>query len=182
MRYPSRPELLRLPPGHVIDVPEEIRLDPGHPEELLEAVRFLRDCAACGTSVRWTGRCSDPSVANALTHVPPPLAPLGAELGEQFGGWRTAYKQGVYFLRKGPGFRIVHDRRSLHRKPLRMVITDERLVDALEAGQAVIDIERSPLPAAVRHLAEAGLIMAAGGYAVTLPYRLPAWPIPAYSV
>lgn len=182
MRYLSRSELLELPSGHVIDVPEEIHFDPGHPRALLEAVRFLRDCAACGVTVRWTGRCSDASIANAMTHLPPPLTPLDSQLGEQLSGWRRAYRRGVYYLRKGPGFRIVHDRRSLHQKPLRMVITDERLVDALEAGETVIDIEHSPLPAAVHHLAEAGLMMAAGGYAVTLPYRLPAWPIPAYSV
>ncbi|MEQ4724358.1 DUF5825 family protein [Nonomuraea sp. B19D2] len=182
MSYPSRADLTALSTRDVVDIPGTIRLDPGSPQEYLEAIRFLRDCAACGVTVHWTGECPTPAVADALTHLPPPQAPLAAGLHEQLRHWRAAYRRGAFYLRRGPGFRIVHDRRPLHAKPLRMIVGDDRLIDAMEAGDEVIRIEDHPVPPAIRHLVKAGLMLAAGDYALTLPYRLTAWPIPAYSV
>jgi uncharacterized protein DUF5825 len=152
------------------------------PAEAVGFVRFMRDAAARNMPVRWRGRCEHPELRRALSHTAPPESPLSADGHAEWSRWRATHRLGVLYRRRGPGFAIVHDRRAHHAKPVRAVVGDDRLLAALEVADVPVDVRGSARARELDRLAAAGFVLRYGDLALTLPYRLPAWPVPAYSV
>ncbi|MYW45072.1 DUF5825 family protein [Streptomyces sp. SID161] len=146
-----------------------------------EAVAFLRECQGLGLRVDWraTGTPSyDPAL---LHHLPPPARHLSSP--DELTAWRAAYAYGVLHHRRGPDFVAVLDRRergtaarltldhpALHDTFLRLL--EPTPVDALDPARR----EALGLLAAER------LVLAAGGWAVSLPPRIRRWPVPCTAV
>jgi Family of unknown function (DUF5825) len=168
-------------PAEAVVVSEHVDFDIPS-ERTAQFVQFLREAAAHGVAVRWTGRCSDPAVARAITHLPPPEAPLCDGDEAMWSAWCATYKLGLLYRRTGPGFLVIQDRRPYRAKPARIVVGDARLIAALDACRSATDFAAAGLEKAVRHLRAADLVAVFGETAITLPYQLPAWPVPAYSV
>jgi len=169
-------------PANPIVIAEPVDFDSEPLERIARLVCLLREAAAHGQDVHWTGRCSDQTLTRALTHLPPPRAPLDTRNETAWLTWRASYRLGLFYSRSGPDFRVIQDRRAHRARPARIVVGDARLIAALDTCRTPTDFVATGIEKAVRHLAAADLVLVVGEAAVTLPYRLPAWPVPAYSV
>ncbi|MFF9086635.1 DUF5825 family protein [Streptomyces sp. NPDC014991] len=152
-----------------------------------EAVRFLRECQSLGLRVDWraTGTPSyDPAL---LHHLPPPaqLPPPTARpsLARDQAGWREAYGHGVLYHRRGPDFVTVLDRRE-RGTAVRLTLDHPALV-----GTFLRLLEPTPVDAldpdgreALGLLVAERLVLAAGGWAVSLPPRIRRWPVPCTAI
>jgi hypothetical protein len=164
------------------------RVEPAGPLDLsgtgrgtAEAVRFLRECQGLGLRVDWraTGTPSyDPAL---LRHLPPPAEHDAGQ--DESATWRAAHAHGALYHRRGPDFVTVLDRRdrgtavrltldhpALHGTFLRLL--EPTPVDALDpVGREALGL-----------LAAERLVLAAGGWAVTLPPRIRRWPVPCTAI
>ena len=165
----------RPDPGETVD------FDNDPPAEVALFIRLLRDYAARGESFRWAGHTADPELARKLTHLPPSVTALTSDRAA-WGVWRSSYRPGQLYRRMGPGFMIIQDRRPYRSQPARIVIGDSRLQDVLVRCDEPLRYRAEGVQRAVQYLASADLVLVLGEWAVALPYRLAAWPVPAYSV
>ncbi|GLZ77490.1 hypothetical protein Afil01_22970 [Actinorhabdospora filicis] len=169
-------------PEKTVRVPGVIDFDTDPPRETAQFIRLLRDAAAEGTDVHWTGRGNDPELTRKLTHLPPPSEPLHPSVTAPWRDWTASYRLGVLYRRTGPGFLIVQDRRPFRQKPARIVIGDPHLRSVLERCDEPADLRTGGIGKAAGFLAGSDLVLILGDWVVTLPYRLAGWPVPAYSV
>lgn len=159
-----------------------VDFDNDPPAQSAEFVRYLRDAAAQENAVQWVGRSNRAGLAQKLAHLPPPAEPLNPSDINGWREWQSSYRLGLLYRRVGPGFVIVQDRRPHRSKPARIAIGDSRLQTALSHCDSPVAFALAGLEKAIRFLAASDLVLIIGDHAVTLPYRLIAWPVPAYSV
>ncbi|GAA3156843.1 DUF5825 family protein [Streptomyces echinatus] len=164
------------------------RVEPAGPLDLsgtgratAEAVRFLRECQGLGLGVSWRAAGAPAYDPGLLSHLPPPAAPAAGHDG--WAAWRTGHAHGTLYHRRGPDFVTVLDRRergaavrltldhpALHATFLRLL--EPTPVDALDAdGREALGL-----------LAAERLVLARGGWAVTLPPRIRRWPVPCTAI
>ncbi|MFI9248110.1 DUF5825 family protein [Streptomyces sp. NPDC053086] len=166
--------------GRRVETAEPLDLS-GTGHETAQAVRFLRECQGLGLPVSWRAAGTPSYDPALLRHLPPP-AELTPDAGE-LTAWRAAYRHGSLYHRRGPDFVTVLDRRErgtaarltldhpgLHDTFLRLL--EPTPVDALDS----VGHEALGLLAAER------LVLAAGGWAVTLPPRVRRWPVPCTAI
>ncbi|MET8470061.1 DUF5825 family protein [Streptomyces sp. NPDC006422] len=173
----------------------------GDGRSVTRAVQFLRECQAAGLRTHWEpapaprhtydapdapeeapeapeGFTYDP---RTLHHLPPPAQQDGepAELT----AWREAHAYGMLYHRRGPGFVTVMDRRE-RPASARFTLDHPDLLAAFDVlGDAAPLEELAPAhQEAARHLADEGLTLIVGGWAVTLPPRMRRWPVPCMAI
>ncbi|WP_225826990.1 DUF5825 family protein [Streptomyces naphthomycinicus] len=146
-----------------------------------EAVRFLRECQGRALRVSWRATGTPGCDPGVLCHLPPP-AELPADPGA-LAAWRAGHAHGVLHHRRGPDFVTVLDRRE-RGTAVRLTLDHPVLlatflrlleptpVDALDAAER----EALGLLCAER------LVLAGGGWAVTLPPRIRQWPVPCTAI
>jgi hypothetical protein len=150
-----------------------IRWDDG--PATLGAVAALRDAFGTGRVLNWRVEAMPRTVVPLLWHLPPP-----GNAAPDFAEWRSVFRPGLCYYRRGPGFVQVKDVR-----------------DPEEAGSFTIDEPHvlraflrclrptalTDLDALERDAAEAlldeRLLLRAADQVVVLPYRMRRWPVPA---
>ncbi|RJQ77124.1 hypothetical protein D5S17_16720 [Pseudonocardiaceae bacterium YIM PH 21723] len=152
------------------------------PAGTVRALATLRDHAAAGAEVRWSGRVDPGLPIAALRHLPPPDTLQGCAPGE-LDDWRRIHGYGICYYRVGPGFLQIKDYRDPANR-FQLTVDDPRLTEAF-----LRLLEPAPLAEltavtrrAVRVLAESNLVLVWQGHAVTLPPRLRRWPVPCQSI
>ncbi|OZV76998.1 hypothetical protein CA850_24815 [Micromonospora echinospora] len=160
---------------------DPVVLTPDEPQSVLALVAVLRDCLSRGSRVTWRCRATGGLDLTPLRHLPPPQWSAGEDRAVT--DWRDTFRLGLCYYRQGPGFLGVRDVRDpvesavyvLDEPPLREAflrcLTPQRLDDWPTQGQA-----------AAEELIAEGLLLRLGGLAVTLPYRMRVWPVPATAV
>jgi Family of unknown function (DUF5825) len=167
-------------PGHRSAA--DVRHLDGSSGALAILVAWLRDQMAAGVIERWTGVVADNVDTTLLHHLPPPEAAAAqtADTDPRLTAWTAAFRPALCYYRVGPGFIHVKDirdpaasarltldypaHRQLFLRCLRPTLVDD-LTDAEHAAVAALTQER--------------LLLIADGLAVTVPYRMRRWPIPA---
>ncbi|ARF53561.1 hypothetical protein B1H19_04655 [Streptomyces gilvosporeus] len=144
--------------------------------ETVEFVRSLREHTAHALPVLWRADLSRLPAPRILFHLAPPTQ---ADRSTTVHTWQETYRYGLLHYRRGPGFLIVRDSRP-------GAVRKEIVLDRPESV-GVFDhfAHPRPLPAAddpsypsVQNLLTDGLLLAVGGLAVALPYRLHRLPLP----
>ncbi|MFC0050901.1 DUF5825 family protein [Streptomyces actinomycinicus] len=146
-----------------------------------EAVCFLRECQGRGLRVTWRATGTPGYDPGILHHLPPP-AELPASLA-LLEAWRADHAHGILYHRRGPDFVTVLDRRE-RGTAVRLTLDHPRLVAAF-----LRLLEPTPVAAldpaereALGLLTAERLVLATGGWAVTLPPRLRQWPVPCTAI
>ncbi|GAB2722556.1 RiPP maturation radical SAM C-methyltransferase [Kitasatospora kifunensis] len=149
---------------------------PDRARETLEFIGTLRDHTSRAQVLPWRTDLSGLPDPRLLYHLSPPgQADQPAELDS----WRQAHRYGLLHYRRGPGFVVVHDSRPGARRA-------EIILDTPESGD-LLDHYATPRPLptadhptfpAVQDLLRDDLLLALGGLAVALPYRLHRLPLP----
>jgi len=159
-----------------------VRLDADR-ADALDELRRLRDAAAIGAAPEWAV-ASEPTIdTRLLHHLPPPSTSQSTSgaVPPWLAEWRAAYRFGLLSLRRGPGFAVVRDHRAI--AAAQRLVLDERALAVLDAHATPAPVAATPLAdAAATDMVELHLLLVAGGLALTLPYRLVRWPIPATAV
>ncbi|MFI1094179.1 DUF5825 family protein [Streptomyces sp. NPDC020917] len=145
-------------------------------QEAVEFVRSLREHTAHARSLPWRADLSRLPAPRILFHLSPPIE---ADQSATVRTWRATYRYGLLHYRRGPGFLIVRDFRP-------GATRDEIVLDRPESVSALEHFaDPHPLPAAddpsypsVQNLLADGMLLAVGGLAVALPYRLHRLPLP----
>ncbi|MEO3792995.1 DUF5825 family protein [Nonomuraea sp. B10E15] len=173
------------PPGTVITAGRPITLGE-RPEETVAFIAVLRDNLERGTVVDWTGGVRPGFDTAPLLHLPPPRRPVPAAGQEGSAGldvWRSRFRIGLCYYRRGPGFLQVKDMRD-PAAAARMIIDDGALGSAFTRC-----LRPRRLPGlgtderdAVDVLIDERLVLRCGDLVVTLPHRMRRWPVPAMAV
>jgi hypothetical protein len=147
--------------------------------QVLEPLRRLRDAVGAGTAPAWEATARTGLDTRLLHHLPPPSV-RGPD-PDWLVAWRSSYRFGLCYYRRGPGFAVVRDHRAV--ATAARLVLDGVSFAVLEAFGTPRPIPRQgPEADAVARLAEAALLVVVGAHAMTLPYRLVRWPIPATAV
>jgi Family of unknown function (DUF5825) len=145
----------------------------------MEAAR-LRGLMTAGVIEPWAALLPEGLDTRSLHHLPPPAGP-GQEMTDPgVKLWGSAFRPGLCYYRRGPGFITVSDYRAPE-SAARLTISQEPLIDAFLrceepvplTGQA--EAERSVLEILLR----AELLLRFGDFVTTAPYHMRRWPIPA---
>ncbi len=151
------------------------------PWATLAAVRLLREAAADGLSVTWSGSIGDGIAPRLLVHLPPPQAAVSERDAADGDEWRRRYRPGLCYYRLGPNFVFVKDVRTpgdFARFRL------DGVVDAFRSLEAVVNV--NDLDFSTRglldDLEEESLVLRFGDLATLLPNRMRRWPVPALQV
>ncbi|AKN71951.1 MULTISPECIES: DUF5825 family protein [Streptomyces] len=146
-----------------------------------EAVRFLRECQSLGLRVRWRAAGTPSYDPLVLRHLPPPAELPGDPA--TLAAWRAEHTHGALHHRRGPDFVTVLDRRQ-RGTAVRLTLDHPGLL-----GTFLRLLEPTPVAAldpvereALTLLAAERLVLAGGGWAVTLPPRLRQWPVPCTAI
>ncbi|WP_258055887.1 DUF5825 family protein [Streptomyces sp. Ru62] len=146
-----------------------------------EAVRFLRECQGLGLGVSWRATGTPSYDPRLLHHLPPPTELTAGP--DVLPSWRAAHAYGILYHRRGPDFVTVLDRRQ-RGTAVRLTLDHP----ALHATFLRL-LEPTPvaeLDATAREalglLAAERLVLAGGGWAVTLPPRIRQWPVPCTAI
>jgi Family of unknown function (DUF5825) len=132
---------------------------------LLTFVASLRDHTARGEQVAWRLDAIGDLDPDLLCHLVPPSGPCSPGM---LARWHKAYRFGLLYFRRGPGFVVVYDGRPIS-------AADEILLDEPEEVQ-LFERLREPAPLgrshpAAQRLRAAKLLLETSGLAVALPYR-----------
>jgi hypothetical protein len=145
-------------------------------------VAWLRDQLAAGVVERWTGVVADNVDTTLLHHLPPPerAAAQTADTDPRLIAWTAAFRPALCYYRVGPGF--------IHVKDIRDPAASVRLTLDYAAHRqlflrclhpTLLDDLTGAEHAALAALTQERLMLIADGLAVTVPYRMRRWPIPA---
>jgi hypothetical protein len=169
-----RTQLLSLEDG----LPPDLAVRWDDAPATLGAVAALRDAFGMGRVLNWRAEAIPQTVVPLLWHIPPP-----ENAAPDFAEWRSVFRPGLCYYRRGPRFVQVKDVR-----------------DPEEAGSFTIDEPHvlraflrclrptalTDLDALERDAAEAlldeRLLLRAADQVVVLPYRMRRWPVPAMSL
>lgn len=145
-------------------------------------VAFLRDSTTHLTGVEWRGTLADTVDPALLHHLPPPLD-LGAGSDEIVARWRTSYRYGTCYYRRGPGFLLVRDARVAV-SAARYTLDDPVLVATFLRCQEPTSLNAltGEQREAVSLLHAERLVLRMADIVVGLPIRMLHWPIPSMAV
>ncbi len=152
----------------------------GDAERTTQVLSLVRELSSRGVEVDWRARLVPGGPEWwVFGHLFPPAVLEGPGGDEALASWRSRYHVGRCFLRRGPGFVQIRDRR--HGGFRRLTISDAAYltaIDALLAGRGA-DAVPAPIVTAFekQHLAvrfESEIWWA--------PYRLQRWPLPSWEV
>lgn len=150
-------------------------VDWDDPEAAAGAVAWLRDSLSEGELPRWRAVGLPAAQVPLLVHLPPPESG-----GDEHARWRSAFRRGLCYFRRGPGFVQVKDVRD-------PTSSAGFVLDVPEVIEVFLRCLR-PTPAtgvdadAAEVLLHERLLLRVGDQLVTLPYRMRRWPVPAMAV
>ncbi|MDF5754395.1 DUF5825 family protein [Spongiactinospora sp. TRM90649] len=140
-----------------------------------DAVAWLRDGLSDGDTPRWRVAGLPEAQVPLLLHLPPPESADGPH-----DRWRSGFRLGLCYYRRGPGFVQVKDVREPERSAS-FVLDVPELVEVflrcLRPTRAA-DVD----PDAAGALLDERLLLRLGDRLVTLPYHMRRWPVPAMAV
>jgi hypothetical protein len=163
-----------LPPGAEIVVPGKFRMGDS-PRQTADFIAWLRDRMSEGLVARWHGEVIPSLTGPALHHLPPPQ-----DDDDAIGVWRSRFRLGLCYYRRGPGFIQIKDVRDPSASAA-FVLDDPLLIRVFTRCLVptrmpeVAPDERG----AIEALLAEGLMLQLEDLVVILPYRMARWPIPA---
>ncbi|MET8630888.1 DUF5825 family protein [Kitasatospora sp. NPDC004669] len=164
----------------VIVVRDEVDLG-GNPLATLTFLAFLRVCLEEGVAVRWTATASGELDTAPLHHLWPPSGIVGLPTDRRR-AWRQAFRYGLCYFRRGPGFITVKDARAEH--GVHLMLDHPDLIATFLAGCTPLPAD--PLTATQRQavglLTAENLMYSLGDLLLTLPTHMRRWPVPFSAV
>ncbi|GAA4533976.1 DUF5825 family protein [Amycolatopsis samaneae] len=152
--------------------------DGGRPAEAAGLIAAVRDATALDTPIDWHWQHGGAVDPGPLRHLRPPAMDGGEH--PAVGEWREKFRYGLCYYRRGPGFLRVHDHREDGYLSV-LMIDDAKTAETFEYCRLPRRV--SALPAAMAgacvELGAEDLLLRLGDWAITLPYRLRRWPVPA---
>ena len=159
-------------------------------------IAFLRTALTEGVEVRWNARITGTSTIAAtgsststldttpLHHLwPPTTIAVAGHPPEPPRAWRAAFKYGLCYFRRGPGFILVKDNRIADRHVHLTIEHPDLMATFLAACDPMRD---SALTAtqreAVSVLCRENLVYRLDDLLLTLPIRMRRWPVPFSAV
>jgi hypothetical protein len=133
-----------------------------------------------GAEDAWSVPLPDDLDTRLLHHLPPPVPDQGQQASPEVAGWRLAFRPALCYYRRGPGFISVRDLREPGGEA-RIVIDQAPLLAAFLRCEEPVRLagETGEDLAALEFLLGENLLLASGGWAVTAPYHMLRWPVPA---
>lgn len=150
---------------------------PEHAEAAARAAARARGNLSEAFVEPWTGPIPADLDTDLLHHLPPP--PVGMTADTRVERWRAAFRPGLCFYRRGPGFILVKDTR-IPGRGARIRIDQEPLINALLLCEEPVrlDAQDGIVRAALEFLLSESLLLRFGDFITTAPYRMRRWPIP----
>lgn len=161
---------------------EPIAVLSGQPDasQSIPVLSFVRELTSHGMEVDWRARLvPDSPQWWVFGHLFPPSVLEGPGGDELLARWRSRYHVGRCFLRRGPGFVQIRDRR--HGGLRRLTIADGEYLAAIEALLADRGADSVP-DQVVSVFEKQNLAVRIGGDVWWAPYRLQRWPLPSWEV
>jgi hypothetical protein len=149
-------------------------------EHMIPVLSFIRELTSYGLEVDWrAGLAPDGLEWWVFSHLFPPSVLEGPGGDEVLAAWRARYHVGRCFLRRGPGFVQIRDRR--HGGLRRLTISDDAYVSAIESLLADRGADSVP-DQAMSVFKKYHLVIRIGGGVWWAPYRLRRWALPSWEV
>jgi hypothetical protein len=157
----------------------EIGPEPGA-ERMIPLLSFVRELTSYGLEVDWRARMAPGGPEWwVFSHLFPPSVLDGPRADEALTVWRARYHVGRCFLRRGPGFMQIRDRR--HGGLRRMTVSDDVYISAIDSVLTGQGADFVPEPV-VSVLEKQNLFIRIGNGLWCAPYRLRRWPLPSWEV
>jgi hypothetical protein len=149
-------------------------------EHVIPVLSFVRELTSYGVEVEWRARVAPGGPEWwVFGHLFPPTVLDGPRGPEALAVWRARYHVGRCFLRRGPGFVQIRDRR--HAGLRRLTVSDGPTLAAMDPLLA--DRPAASLPDRTRSVFEQQrLLVRIGGGVWWAPYRLRRWAVPSWEV
>jgi hypothetical protein len=141
----------------------------------VDAVAWLRDSLSEGDVHAWRASGLPAAQVSLLLHLPPPETG-----GGEHDRWRSAFRRGLCYYRRGPGFVQVKDVREPGRSATFLLDVPEVIEVFLRCLRPTSMTEVDP--DAAKALIEERLMLRVEDQLVTLPYHMRRWPVPAMAV
>jgi hypothetical protein len=152
----------------------------GDAEQTVAVLSLVRELTSHGMEVDWRARlAADGPEWWVFGHLFPPSALDGPRGAEALAAWRSKYHVGRCFLRRGPGFVQIRDRR--HGGFRRLTVSDGGYLAAIDALLAGRGANAVPAPI-VSAFEKQHLAVRFGDEVWWAPYRLQRWPLPSWEV
>lgn len=174
--------------GNAIVVHEDVELG-ANALATMTFLAFLRAALTENVEVRWNARISDNNGSSTLDTTPlhhlwpPTTIAVGGLPPEPAREWRAAFKYGLCYYRRGPGFVLIKDNRvaDCH---AHLTIDHPDLMATFLAGCTLLrDSALTPTQReAVDVLAGENLVYRVDDLLLTLPIRMRRWPVPFSAV
>ncbi|MFH9347768.1 DUF5825 family protein [Kitasatospora sp. NPDC017646] len=163
--------------GGTIVVPDEVDLG-GDALAALGFLAFLRVALEEGVPVRWTASGGGELDTAPLRHLWPPSGFAGLPADP----WEEAFRYGLCYFRRGPGFITVKDARAEH--DVHLMLDHPDLVTTFLAGRTPLPVEAltATQRQAVGLLIAENLMYRLGDLLLTLPTHMRRWPVPFSAV
>lgn len=170
--------------GNAIVVYDEVELG-ADAEATINFVAFLRAALTQDVEVRWHARITDTATGSgidttALHHLWPPTTVATTGLPpEEPRAWRAAFKYGLCYFRRGPGFILIKDTRIADRH-VHLTVDHPDLMATFLAGCTPLRYSTlTPTQCeAVGVLARENLMYRLDDLLLTLPTHMRRWPVP----
>lgn len=149
-------------------------------EQTVTILSLVRELTSHGMEVDWRARlAADAPEWWVFCHLFPPSALDGPRGDEALAAWRGTYHLGRCFLRRGPGFVQIRDRR--HGGFRRLTISDRAYLAAIDALLTGRGTEAVPEPI-VSVFERQHLAVRFGDQVWWAPCPLRRWPLPSWEV
>lgn len=145
-------------------------------------IRFLRLAAAANVEISWTLSGIPGLEPSFLRHLQPPKDAVSDD-NSVADGWRSSYRFGCCYYRRGPGVIIVVDTRD-EDASFKFALDDPAAVNAYCTLAEAVSVPGQPAPVAemLALLQKESLIFRRGSWATILPARMKRWPVPYTAV
>lgn len=150
-------------------------------EHMIPVLSFIRELTSYGVELDWRAQLTAPDGPEwwVYSHLFPPSELEGPRGAEALAVWRARYHVGRCFLRRGPGFVQIRDRR--HAGLRRLTVSDGAYVSAIESLLADRGADGVP-DAAMAAFEKQRLVIRIGDGLWWAPYRLRRWALPSWEV
>jgi hypothetical protein len=173
--------------GNAIVVHEDVELG-ADALATMTFLAFLRAALTENVEVRWNARISGNGSGmldtTPLHHLwPPTTIAVGGLPPEPAGAWRAAFKYGLCYYRRGPGFILIKDTRIADCR-VHLTVDHPDLMATFLAGCTLLrdSALTSTQREAVDVLAGENLVYRVADLLLTLPIRMRRWPVPFSAV